>query len=174
MPIVRTDVPMTSALCNETSLRIVGTYPFCRSELLTTTAFDRPIRTLVIGQGPRKVIYSAAHHANEWITTPVLLKFVEEFADPKRWGDLRRGCRGACPDGHHLHGAHGGSGRSGSGDGCHSPGAGAVRDGGGDRGEFSQHSLPRWLEGESFGCGSESELSGRMAAGPADQVCPGL
>jgi g-D-glutamyl-meso-diaminopimelate peptidase len=81
MPIVRTDVPMTSALCNETILRIVGTYPFCRSELLTTTAFDRPIRTLVIGQGPRKVIYSAAHHANEWITTPVLLKFVEEFAE---------------------------------------------------------------------------------------------
>ena len=81
MPIVRTDVPMTSALCNETILRIVGTYPFCRSELLTTTAFDRPIRTLVIGQGPRKVIYSAAHHANEWITTPVLLNFVEEFAE---------------------------------------------------------------------------------------------
>ena len=81
MSIVRTDVPMTSALCNETILRIVGTYPFCRSELLTTTAFDRPIRTLVIGQGPRKVIYSAAHHANEWITTPVLLKFVEEFAE---------------------------------------------------------------------------------------------
>ena len=80
MPIVRTDVPMTSALCNESILRIVGTYPFCRSELLTTTAFDRPIRTLVIGQGPRKVIYSAAHHANEWITAPVILKFVEELA----------------------------------------------------------------------------------------------
>ena len=81
MPIVRTDVPMTSALCNETILRILGAYPFCRSELLTTTVFDRPIRTLVIGQGPRKVIYTAAHHANEWITTPVLLKFVEDFAE---------------------------------------------------------------------------------------------
>ena len=81
MPIVKTDVPMTSALCNETILRILGAYPFCRSELLTTTVFDRPIRTLVIGQGPRKVIYTAAHHANEWITTPVLLKFVEDFAE---------------------------------------------------------------------------------------------
>ncbi len=80
MPIVRTDVPMTSQLCNETILAITAQYPFCRSELLTQTAFNRPIRTLVIGNGPRKVLYTAAHHANEWITTPLLLKFVEEFA----------------------------------------------------------------------------------------------
>ncbi len=80
MPIVRTDVPMTSALCNEIILEIVRTYPFCRTEVLTTTAFDRPVRTLVIGKGERKVVYTAAHHANEWITTPVILKFVEELA----------------------------------------------------------------------------------------------
>ena len=80
MPIVRTDVPMTAQLCDETIQELVRTYPSCRSEVLTTTAFDRPIRTLVIGNGPRKVIFTAAHHANEWITTPVILKFVEELA----------------------------------------------------------------------------------------------
>ena len=72
---------MTSELCNETILKLVETYPFLRSELLTTTAFGRPIRTLVVGEGERRVIYSAAHHANEWITTPVLLKFAEELAE---------------------------------------------------------------------------------------------
>ena len=61
-------------------LELVAAYPFCRSEILTTTAYGRPIRTLVIGTGPRRVLYTAAHHANEWITTPVILKFVEEFA----------------------------------------------------------------------------------------------
>ena len=81
MAIVRTDVPMTSELCNETILRITEEYPFCRSEILTTTAFQRPVRTLVIGNGQRKVIFSAAHHANEWITTPVILKFIEELAE---------------------------------------------------------------------------------------------
>lgn len=80
MPIVRTDVPMTSALCDETIQQIVQVYPFCRTEVLTNTAFDRPVRTLVIGSGPRKVLYTAAHHANEWITAPVILKFVEELA----------------------------------------------------------------------------------------------
>ena len=61
LAIVRTDVPMTSALCEETILKLVDTYPFLRTEVLTTTAFGRPVRTLTIGEGDRKVIYSAAH-----------------------------------------------------------------------------------------------------------------
>lgn len=89
MPIVQTDVPMTAQRCIDTILEITRTYPFCRSEELTATAFGRPIRTLVIGNGPRKVIYSAAHHANEWITTPVLLKFAEELAEAiQNGGDI--------------------------------------------------------------------------------------
>lgn len=81
LAIVKTDVPMTAELCDQTILQIVEAYPFCRSEVLTTTAFDRPVRTLVIGNGERKVIFTASHHANEWITTPVILKFVEELAE---------------------------------------------------------------------------------------------
>ena len=89
MAIVPTNVPMTSQLCEETILALTAKYPFCRSEELATTAFGRKIRTLVIGNGPRKVIYSAAHHANEWITTPVLLKFVEDFAEAlENGGDI--------------------------------------------------------------------------------------
>lgn len=80
MAIVNTTVPITSKSCENMILELTRTYPFCRSELLTRTAFQRPVRTLVIGNGPRKVIYSAAHHANEWITALVLLKFAEELA----------------------------------------------------------------------------------------------
>ena len=80
MSIVNTQVPITAQSCNAMIEALVEKYPFCRSELLTATAFQRPIRTLVIGNGPRKVIYSAAHHANEWITSLVLLKFAEELA----------------------------------------------------------------------------------------------
>jgi len=77
---------MTSALCEETIQALLQTYPFLRSEELTTTAYGRPIRTLVIGNGERKVLYSASHHANEWITTTVLLKFVEELAEAVQTG----------------------------------------------------------------------------------------
>ena len=86
MSIVQTDIPMTSERCIDTILKLTEAYPFCRSEELTVTAFGRPIRTLVLGTGPRKVIYSAAHHANEWITTLVLLKFAEELAEAIRTG----------------------------------------------------------------------------------------
>ncbi len=80
MAIVPTDVPMTPSLCSETIQTLVNTYSALGTEVLTTTAFSRPVHTLVIGNGGRKVFYSAAHHANEWITTPVILKFMEDLA----------------------------------------------------------------------------------------------
>ncbi len=86
MAIVNTTVPITAESCDQMIREIVRTYPFCRTELLATTAFQRPIRTLVIGQGSRKVLFSAAHHANEWITALILLKFAEEFAEAIRSG----------------------------------------------------------------------------------------
>ena len=86
MPIVTTDTPLTSAKNDAMILALAERYPFFRTEVLTHTAFDRPIRTLVIGTGPRRVLYTASHHANEWITTPVILKFVEELAEAIRSG----------------------------------------------------------------------------------------
>ena len=91
MEIVKTDVPMTAALCSETIDALVARYPSCRSEVLTLTAYGRPVKTLVVGNGERQVLFTAAHHANEWITTPLLLKFAEELAEAidtggKLWG----------------------------------------------------------------------------------------
>ena len=94
MPIVDTTVPITSQLNDQMIMQLVQTYPFLRTELLTTTAFGRPVRTLVIGNGPRKVIYSASHHANEWITSLVLLKYAEELAEAIQSGGTIGGVDG--------------------------------------------------------------------------------
>ena len=80
MAIVKTDVPITSDSCNDMIVELVRQYPIIRTEVLTTSAFGRPVRTLVMGTGERKVLFTAAHHANEWITALVLLKFAEELA----------------------------------------------------------------------------------------------
>ena len=81
MAIVRTDVPMTSELCKKTIQKLAETYSFLEIEQLTTTAFGRPIYAIEVGDGDREVIFSAAHHANEWITATLLLKFLEDLAE---------------------------------------------------------------------------------------------
>lgn len=93
MAIVKADIPMTAELCNETIAKLLDAYPFLTSRVLTTTAFGRSVLTLSIGEGERKVLYTAAHHANEWITTPVLLKFVEELAEAVRTGGTLYGVK---------------------------------------------------------------------------------
>jgi len=88
MPIVNTEVPITAESCERMIREIVAAYPFCRTETITSTAFQRPISTLVIGTGPRKVLFTAAHHANEWITALVLLKYAEDLAEAIQNGGI--------------------------------------------------------------------------------------
>ena len=80
MAIVNTQIPITSERANDMILQLVQAYPDLRSEVLTTSAFGRQIRTLTMGSGERQVLFTAAHHANEWITALVLLKFAEDLA----------------------------------------------------------------------------------------------
>ena len=80
MSIVVTNEPMTSQLAVQSVERLTAEYPFIRSEIIGTTAFGRPIWAMRIGTGDRRVLYSGSHHANEWITSTVLLKFAEGYA----------------------------------------------------------------------------------------------
>ncbi len=80
MPIVTTDVPITSARNVQLIQALESAYPFIRTRQFGNTAFGRPLWAMTIGNGERNVIYSAAHHANEWITAYVLLKFAEDLA----------------------------------------------------------------------------------------------
>lgn len=81
MSIVTTDVPMTSRRVREAVEGLTAAYPFLQAETLAATEFGRPIYALTVGTGPRRVLYSAAHHANEWLTATVLLKFLEDYAE---------------------------------------------------------------------------------------------
>ena len=85
MPIVQTDVPITWERCEQMLLQLAERYPFFRTEVIGRTEYGRTLRALYIGTGQRRVLYSAAHHANEWLTALVLLKFAEELAEaPQR------------------------------------------------------------------------------------------
>ena len=54
MPIVNTTIPITAERCDEMIRMLVSAYPFCRTEALTSTAFQRPVRTLSSEPAPAK------------------------------------------------------------------------------------------------------------------------
>ena len=86
MPIVTTDQPITSARVSDLIQQLTQTFPAITSRQIGTTAFGRPLTALALGTGPRTVLYTAAHHANEWITSYILLKFAEELASAAQSG----------------------------------------------------------------------------------------
>lgn len=79
--------PMTSAMQAARLRRLRAQYPFVYSKILAQTAHGREIPALQLGQGDRKLLISAAHHANEYITSMLV------------WELLERYCRALCSGG---------------------------------------------------------------------------
>ncbi|QUG43631.1 LysM peptidoglycan-binding domain-containing protein [Psychrobacillus sp. INOP01] len=56
------------------------TYPFLQVSSIGNSVEYRQLTEILIGSGEKKVHYNASFHANEWITTPVLLTFLNDYA----------------------------------------------------------------------------------------------
>jgi g-D-glutamyl-meso-diaminopimelate peptidase len=66
-------------------------YPFIRVRTIGKSVLGRPIQELRIGSGSKKVHINASFHANEWITTAILMKLVNEYALSLANGSMVRG-----------------------------------------------------------------------------------
>lgn len=75
-----TDISFSSLTLEMNINGLLKRYPFIRKQIIGMSILGKPILCLIIGQGENEVFYNASHHGNEWITTPVLLKFIEEYA----------------------------------------------------------------------------------------------
>lgn len=91
--LVPEDVAYTSYLTEYILEGLLVRYPFLKLRQIGTSVMGRDLSVLTIGEGKRQVFYNAAFHANEWITTPVLLKFAEEYAASYATGQNLYGVR---------------------------------------------------------------------------------
>ena len=72
---------MFSSAENERRLKqLAEKFPFVQLRQLTITQGGRPVTAVKLGTGEHRVFVSAAHHANEWITAPLVLQFLEAYA----------------------------------------------------------------------------------------------
>ncbi len=78
--IVPTSIAFTSALVSYCVRGIAARYPSVKSGRIGSSVMGSPLWFLAIGSGSDRVFYNAGYHANEWITTPVLLRFFELLA----------------------------------------------------------------------------------------------
>lgn len=85
--VVPTDTPMTSELLGDVLRGLRARYPFLQTETVGKSLWGRPLWQIRMGRGSRVVCYNGAHHANEWITTPLLLTCVERYAKAAAFGE---------------------------------------------------------------------------------------
>ena len=78
--LVPTDIDYCSELIGFCVTGLKARYPFLKTGKIGSSTMGKPLWSIMIGEGRNRVAYNGSHHANEWITTPVLLKFAEDFS----------------------------------------------------------------------------------------------
>lgn len=80
-PLVPENVRYTSELLGYIVDGLKVRYPFLSVGSIGRSVMRKELLYLKLGDGPQEVCYNASFHANESITTPVLLKFAEEYGE---------------------------------------------------------------------------------------------
>ncbi|MEH7302507.1 M14 family metallopeptidase [Neobacillus drentensis] len=59
--------------------RLESVYPFLQIPSIGKTVLGKNIPEMVIGTGGKRVHYNGSFHANEWITTPIIMTFINDY-----------------------------------------------------------------------------------------------
>lgn len=86
--VVPTGISYFSALVGYCVRGLSARYPFLVLDEAGRSVMGKPLWVLRFGVGSNRLLYNAEHHANEWICTPVLLKFMEQLCAAYAAGGL--------------------------------------------------------------------------------------
>lgn len=81
MSIVNTTVKYTYDELKRNLLELNNKYPFLGMGSIGKSVLGKNIWAIKIGNGQRKIFYHGSIHANEWITTVLLMKFIENYSE---------------------------------------------------------------------------------------------
>ena len=79
--IVPTNIAYTYELSSILADGLSVRYPFIVAGSAGQSVMGHELDFITIGTGTTHVFYNASHHANEWITTPLLFKFIEDYCE---------------------------------------------------------------------------------------------
>jgi g-D-glutamyl-meso-diaminopimelate peptidase len=54
-------------------------YPFLHLSTIGKSLVGRPIPLVALGEGKKSILYVGTHHALEWITTDLLMRYIEDY-----------------------------------------------------------------------------------------------
>lgn len=90
--VVPTTLRFSSEVMNILLSSLSERYPFLSFSSVGKSVLGKDLVSLRLGRGEKTVAYNASHHANEWITSLLLVKFVEMFCHAlvtrRRLGDF--------------------------------------------------------------------------------------
>ncbi|MCT8978004.1 M14 family metallopeptidase [Clostridium sp. CX1] len=78
--VVDTNINYTYEVLRKDLDGLKARYPFITVGVAGKSVLGRNLYYIRLGTGPNQVFYNGSHHALEWITTPLLMKFTENFA----------------------------------------------------------------------------------------------
>ena len=79
--IVPTNVTYNSFILAQNLITLNRVFPFLNIQIAGTSVLGNPIYVVKLGNGPNHVFYSGSIHSNEWITSVVLMRFIEDYCN---------------------------------------------------------------------------------------------
>ena len=78
--VVPDNISFTSTVLELCARGLRARYPLIKAGSIGNSALGKTLYRFSIGNGGSELFANASHHANEWITSPLLMKFLENYA----------------------------------------------------------------------------------------------